>query len=139
MLPPFRLGVGRKFGNGRQWISWVAIDDVVAAIGRRADRATAVGPGERDRSEPVTNDEYTSTLGRVLDRPTLLPAPAPAVRLVLGEFAEELLGGQRVVADRLLESGFEFQLPHLEGARSGTCSADPDQAGGACVTSARGS
>ena len=66
--------------------------------------------------QPVTNADYARTLGRVLGRPAVLPAPAPAVRLVLGEFAGELLGGQRVVADRLLESGFEFRHPELERA-----------------------
>ena len=66
--------------------------------------------------QPVTNAEYARTLGRVLGRPAVLPAPAPAVRLVLGEFAGELLGGQRVLPDRLREDGFEFRYPELEGA-----------------------
>ena len=115
-LPLFRLGLGGRVGSGRQYVSWVAIDDVAAAIEFALSNDLLSGPVNVTAPEPVTNADYASTLGRVLGRPALLPAPAPAVRLVLGEFAGELLGGQRVVADRLLESGFEFQHPELEGA-----------------------
>jgi hypothetical protein len=115
-LPLFRLGLGGRVGNGRQYVSWVAIDDVVGAIEFALSSDPLTGPVNVTAPEPVTNADYARTLGRVLRRPALLPAPAPAVRLLLGEFAGELLGGQRVVADRLLESGFEFQHPELEGA-----------------------
>ena len=115
-LPLFRLGLGGRVGSGRQYVSWVAIDDVARAIEHALSSDRLSGPVNVTAPEPVTNAEYASTLGRVLGRPALLPAPGPAVRLVLGEFAGELLGGQRVVADRLLESGFEFQHPQLEGA-----------------------
>jgi NAD dependent epimerase/dehydratase family enzyme len=74
------------------------------------------GPANVTAPAPVTNAEYARTLGRVLGRPALLPAPAPAVRLALGEFSGELLNGQRVLPDRLLEEGFEFRHPELEAA-----------------------
>ena len=115
-LPLFRLGLGGRVGNGRQYVSWVAIDDVVGAIEFALGNERLSGPANVSAPQPVTNAEYARTLGRVLHRPAVLPAPAPAVRLVLGEFSGELLGGQRVRPDRLLESGFEFQYPELEGA-----------------------
>jgi NAD dependent epimerase/dehydratase family enzyme len=97
-------------------VSWVAIDDVVRAIEHALASDSLSGPVNVTAPEPVTNADYARTLGRVLRRPAVLPAPAAAMRLVLGEFAGEILGGQRVVADRLTESGFEFQHPQLEGA-----------------------
>jgi uncharacterized protein (TIGR01777 family) len=115
-LPLFRLGLGGRVGNGRQYVSWVAIDDVVGAIGFALGEERLSGPANVCAPRPVTNAEYARTLGRVLRRPAVLPAPAAAVRLVLGEFAGELLGGQRVVPDRLREVGFEFRYPELEGA-----------------------
>ena len=115
-LPLFRLALGGRVGNGRQYVSWVAIDDAVGAIEHalRSDRLT--GAANVTAPGPVTNASYAGTLGRVLRRPAVLPAPAPAVRLVLGEFAGELLGGQRVLSPRLREDGFEFKYPELEGA-----------------------
>jgi uncharacterized protein len=115
-LPLFRLGLGGRVGSGRQYVSWVAIDDVAGAIEFALGNERLSGPANVSAPQPVTNAEYARTLGRVLGRPAVLPAPAPAVRLVLGEFAGELLGGQRVRSDRLLEEGFEFQHPELEGA-----------------------
>lgn len=115
-LPLFRLGLGGRVGSGRQYVSWVAIDDVVRAIEHALLNDRLSGPVNVTAPEPVTNADYASTLGRVLRRPALLPAPAPAVRLALGEFAGELLGGQRVLPGRLLEAGFEFEQPELEGA-----------------------
>jgi uncharacterized protein len=115
-LPLFRLGLGGRVGGGRQYVSWVAIDDVVRAIEHALERPGLSGPANVTAPEPVTNAEYARTLGRVLGRPALLPAPAPAVRLALGEFSGELLGGQRVLPTRLLEDGFEFRHPELEGA-----------------------
>jgi uncharacterized protein (TIGR01777 family) len=115
-LPVFRLGLGGRVGSGRQYVSWVAIDDVVRAIEHALFNDRLSGPVNVTAPEPVTNADYASTLGRVLKRPALLPAPAPAVRLALGEFAGELLGGQRVLPERLVEAGFEFEHPQLEGA-----------------------
>lgn len=115
-LPLFRLGLGGRVGRGRQYVSWVAIDDVARAIEHALSSDRLSGPVNVTAPEPVTNAEYARTLGRVLRRPAVLPAPAPVLRLVLGEFSGELLGGQRVRPDRLLEEGFEFQYPELEGA-----------------------
>jgi uncharacterized protein len=115
-LPLFRLGLGGRVGDGRQYVSWVAIDDVVAAIERALRSERLAGPANVTAPEPVTNAEYARTLGRVLHRPAVLPAPTPAVKLALGEFAGEILTGARVLPDRLLEDGFEFRYPELEGA-----------------------
>lgn len=115
-LPLFRLGLGGRVGRGRQYVSWVAIGDVVRAIDHALGSERLSGPANVTAPDPVTNAQYARTLGRVLHRPALLPAPAPAVRLVLGEFAGEVLDGQRVLPERLLADGFEFAHPELEGA-----------------------
>jgi hypothetical protein len=115
-LPLFRLGLGGRVGSGRQYVSWVAIDDVVGAIGHALRSDRLAGAANVTAPDVVTNAAYASTLGRVLRRPAVLPAPAPAVRLMLGEFAGELLGGQHVIPQRLREDGFEFRYPELEGA-----------------------
>jgi uncharacterized protein (TIGR01777 family) len=115
-LTPFRLGVGGKLGNGRQWMSWVSIDDVVGAIHHALVTDELAGVANAVAPNPVTNAEFTKRLGRVLGRPTLLPVPAAALRLALGEFAQEALSSTRVVPRRLLESGYEFRYPDLEPA-----------------------
>jgi len=115
-LPLFRLGLGGRVGGGRQYVSWVAIGDVVRAIEHALGSERLSGPANVTAPDPVTNAEYARTLGRVLNRPALLPAPAPAVRLVLGEFAGEVLDGQRVLPERLLADGFGFAHPELEAA-----------------------
>jgi uncharacterized protein (TIGR01777 family) len=117
MLLPFRLGIGGPFGRGRQYMSWIAIDDVVGVILRALEMDDLSGPVNAMAPNPVTNREFARTLGRVLGRPAVLPVPAPALRLVIGEFAQEgLLWGQRAVPARLLESGYAFRHPELEGA-----------------------
>jgi len=115
-LPLFRFGLGGRIGRGRQYVSWVAIDDVVRAIGHALGSEQLSGPANVTAPAPVTNAEYARALGRVLHRPAVVPAPAPAVRLVLGEFAGEVLDGQRVLPERLLADGFGFAHPELEGA-----------------------
>lgn len=115
-LPLFRLGLGGRVGSGRQYVSWVAIDDVVRAIEHVILAEHLSGPVNVTAPEPVTNAEYAKTLGRVIGRPAVLPAPAPAVRLALGEFSGEVLNGQRVLPERLRADGFEFRLPRLEEA-----------------------
>jgi uncharacterized protein (TIGR01777 family) len=117
MLPLFRLGLGGPLGSGRQWVSWIAIDDVVGAAQHALLRADLAGPVNATAPEPVTSRVLATTLGRVLRRPALLPAPAPALRLVFGEMAgTALLGGQRALPTRLLASGYRFRFPSLEPA-----------------------
>lgn len=117
MLLPFKLGLGGRLGSGRQWMSWILLDDLmrllcVAVIDDRYRGAiNAVSPA------PVTNAEFTATLGRVLGRPTIFPVPATALRLLLGEMAgATLLAGQRLVPARLNALDFEWRRPTLEGA-----------------------
>jgi uncharacterized protein (TIGR01777 family) len=116
MLPAFRLGVGGRLGSGRQGFSWVAIDDVVAAIGYAVESRGLSGPVNVTAPHPVSNEEFSKTLGRVLHRPAVLPVPGFAMRLALGEFSQEALGGLKVLPRRLEESGFEFGYPELEPA-----------------------
>jgi len=117
MLPPFRMGVGGPLGSGRQFWSWIAIDDLLGAILHVAASDHLDGPVNAVAPEHVRNAEFSATLGRVLRRPAIMPAPAAALRLLLGEMADEmLLGGAQVLSSRLLESGFTFRYPDLEGA-----------------------
>ncbi|MGB7212264.1 MAG: TIGR01777 family oxidoreductase [Gemmatimonadales bacterium] len=117
MLTPFRAGLGGRLGTGRQWMSWVALDDVVGAI-RHAMRTDALrGPVNVTAPTPVTNAEFTATLARLLRRPAILPVPAVALRLLFGQLADEaLLAGQRVLPAALHASGFQFRFPTLEAA-----------------------
>jgi uncharacterized protein (TIGR01777 family) len=117
MLLPFKLGVGGRVGSGRQYISWIAIDDVVGAISHAILEDSLRGPVNAVAPHPVTNREFTKTLGRVLWRPTIFPLPAFAARLVMGEMANELLlASVRVSPARLLAGGYEFRFPELKGA-----------------------
>ena len=117
MLPVFRLGAGGTLGDGRQWFSWVVLDDVVNAMLWLVDHPEMEGGVNVTAPEPVTNAQFTDTLGRVLHRPTLTRAPQFALRLVYGELADEILFvSQRVVPRRLLEAGFTFDYPTLEAA-----------------------
>ncbi|HXJ81289.1 MAG TPA: TIGR01777 family oxidoreductase [Candidatus Methylomirabilis sp.] len=117
MLGPFRLGMGGPLGSGRQYVSWVAIDDAVAAIGHVLSIASLRGAVNVASPGPVTHAEFARALGRVLGRPTVLGMPVFAVRLMFGEMADELiLSSQRLAPTRLLSSGYEFRFPQLEGA-----------------------
>ena len=117
MLTPFRLGLGGVVGSGAQWMSWIALDDVIGAIVHILSTDGLRGPVNAVAPAPVTNAEFTRTLGRVLGRPTLVPLPAFAARLALGEMADELLlTSQRVLPARLEASGYSFRHPSLEGA-----------------------
>jgi uncharacterized protein (TIGR01777 family) len=117
MLTPFRLGVGGVIGSGQQYISWIALDDLVCVIQFALHAAALCGPVNAVAPQPVTNRELTKTLGRVLGRPTIFPMPAAAARLAFGEMADEmLLGGARVEPHVLSTAGFEFQYPQLEPA-----------------------
>lgn len=114
---PFRLGVGGRMGSGRQYLSWIHLDDWVA-LARWALHATGLsGPLNVTAPTPVTNAEFARVLGRVLHRPVWLPAPAFALRLALGEMADALiLEGRRVLPARAQTAGFTFRHPELEGA-----------------------
>ena len=115
MLPPFRMGVGGKIGSGKQWMSWIALADVVGALNFAVVTESLRGPINFVAPNPVTNAEFTRTLGKVLSRPTLFPIPAFAVRLLFGEMGEALLlGGQRVTPERLKSTGYQFQYSQLE-------------------------
>jgi uncharacterized protein len=117
MLPPFRMGLGGKVGSGRQWMSWISIDDVVGAIQHALATESLWGPVNAVAPHPVTNAEFTRTLGRVLGRPTIFPLPAFAACLAFGEMAKALLlASQRVQPVKLQASGFHFHHPELEGA-----------------------
>ena len=117
MLLPFKLGVGGKIGSGQQYWSWVAVDDVAGAIHHALTTESLHGPVNTVAPKPVTNLEFTKTLGRVLGRPTIFPMPAFVARLALGEMADELLlSSARLEPGRLLASGYKFRYPELEGA-----------------------
>jgi uncharacterized protein len=116
-LPVFKLGGGGRIGSGRQYWPWVAIDDVVGSILYALKTDSLEGPVNVSVPDPPTNAQYTSTLGRVLNRPTFFSLPAPIARLMLGQLADELLlASQRVEPARLKESGYEYRHPELEGA-----------------------
>jgi uncharacterized protein (TIGR01777 family) len=116
MLPLFKLGVGGRLGPGDQYMSWIGITDVSEAISFIIDHEELAGPVNICAPEPATNAELTKRLGEVLNRPTIFPVPAFALRLAMGkELAEEaLLGGQRVRPRRLIEAGYTFRFPELE-------------------------
>jgi len=117
MLPAFRRGLGGVVGSGRQYMSWIALHDLVRAIAFVLRNGSLHGAVNATAPHPVTNRQFTQTLGRVLGRPTCLPLPAPLVRLLLGEMgAALLLAGARVLPTRLLRAGFVFAHPHLEEA-----------------------
>jgi uncharacterized protein (TIGR01777 family) len=117
MLFPFKLGLGGVIGSGRQYWSWIALDDLVSAIKLALENGALAGPVNAASPEPVTNREFTKTLGRALGRPTIFPMPAFAARLVLGEMADEMLLASTRVAPRvLLQAGFAFRFPRLETA-----------------------
>jgi uncharacterized protein (TIGR01777 family) len=117
LLPIFRLGGGGPLGSGEQWMSWIALDDHVRAMEHALFTETMRGAANFTAPNPVRNADLATTLGRVLQRPALLPVPAFALELLYGEMARAtLLAGQRAVPAALLKTGFEFQQPTLEGA-----------------------
>jgi uncharacterized protein len=117
MLTPFKLGLGGVIGSGRQYMSWIGIDDVVGAIHHAITCDALNGPVNVVAPNPVTNRDFTKTLGRVLRRPAILPLPAFAARLMLGEMADELLlASARVEPRRLEETGYTFRDSQLESA-----------------------
>jgi uncharacterized protein (TIGR01777 family) len=114
-LPIFKLGGGGKIGSGRQYWSWISLEDVIGAIVHALDNDDLGGPVNVVTPDPPTNAEYTKVLGKVLSRPTFFTVPAPAARLGLGEIADELLlASARVEPVRLQETGYSFRHPDLE-------------------------
>lgn len=117
LLTPFKMGMGGKVGSGKQFISWVAIEDAVQAIKLAIEDASIHGPLNIVSPNPVTNEEFTKTLGHVLNRPTALAMPAFAARLAFGEMADEmLLASQKVIPKKLKQLGYQFAYPNLDGA-----------------------
>jgi len=117
LLLHFRLGVGGPIGSGRQWMSWISLEDHVRAMEHALATTGIHGPVNLVSPNPVTNAEFAATLGRVLSRPALVPAPAFALELVYGEMARAtILAGQRVLPKMLLRAGFHFAHPTLEQA-----------------------
>jgi uncharacterized protein (TIGR01777 family) len=116
MLPAFRLGGGGRMGSGRQWMSWIHRADHVALMRFLIDRAELRGAFNATAPNPVTNAEFAKTLGRVLKRPAVLPMPGFALKMIVGEMAEILLTGQRVVPQAVVDAGFAFAFPTLEAA-----------------------
>lgn len=114
ILPPFKLGAGGVIGSGRQWVSWIHIDDVVGIYLRALDGASGVL--NATAPNPVTNAELTRSLGRAVHRPTVLPTPTFALRLMLGEGADILLSGQRVLPERTQAEGYGFRFTDLDAA-----------------------
>jgi uncharacterized protein (TIGR01777 family) len=117
MLPVFRVGVGGRFGSGRQWVSWISIADAVGAICFALENERCAGPVNIVAPQPVTNAEFARTLACVLHRPALLPAPAWALRVAFGRMADEaLLASTRAVPQKLEASGYAFRHADLESA-----------------------
>jgi len=117
MLPPFRLGLGGWVGSGNQYVSWIALDDIIKAMQHVLDRRDVTGPVNLTAPAPVTNRELAKTIGKVLGRPVLVGVPGFALSLAFGsEGADMLRGGQRVLPERLTASGFRFLFTELEPA-----------------------
>ena len=117
MLPPFRMGVGGRLGSGRQWMSWISLEDTVRALRFLLDTPTATGPFNLVAPEPATNAQFSDVLGHVLHRPSLLPVPSFALELAFGTMADNtILASQRVAPQRLAGAGFAFRHPRLEDA-----------------------
>ncbi|MGD9628751.1 MAG: TIGR01777 family oxidoreductase [Pyrinomonadaceae bacterium] len=117
MLTPFKLGVGGVIGDGKQWMSWISLDDVVGIINYVLENETVRGAVNNTAPNPVTNEEFTKTLGSVLYRPTFLPLPEFAVHMVFGEMGDALLlDSTRVIPKRMNDAGYEFKYSDLKTA-----------------------
>ncbi len=115
MLPLFRLGLGGKLGNGKQWWSWITLHDVIRAITFLLESKVS-GPVNLTSPNPVTNQEFTSALARAMHRPALFPAPAIALKIALGGFSSEILGSKKVMPQVLTDAGFTWDYPHITNA-----------------------
>ena len=117
MLPIFRLGLGGRLGSGRQWMSWIGLEDAVRAIQFAMKSERLSGPVNLTAPEPVTNAEFTQALGRAVHRPAVMTVPALALRVIFGEMADEtLLTSTRALPGKLMEAGFRFEHPTIQEA-----------------------
>jgi uncharacterized protein (TIGR01777 family) len=117
MLLPFKMGVGGVVGSGKQWMSWISLDDHVEAINFAIENETIRGALNAVSPHPVTNEEFTKTMGEVLYRPTFIPLPEFAVSMLMGEMGDELLlTSTKVIPRRLEDAGFQFKYPDLKAA-----------------------
>ena len=119
MLTPFKLGVGGPVGSGRQWFSWIHHDDLVGLFLLALDNAAVTGPLNGTAPNPVTNKDFSKALGRALGRPSFLPTPGFALKLALGEVAEVITNGQRVLPKQALAAGYAFKYPEIDGGATG--------------------
>jgi uncharacterized protein (TIGR01777 family) len=115
MLPLFRLGLGGKLGNGKQWWSWITLHDVIRAISFLLEHNIS-GPVNLTSPNSVTNQEFTSALARAMHRPALFPAPAIGLKIALGGFSSEILGSKKVIPQELTNAGFTWDYPHITNA-----------------------
>lgn len=120
MLPPFRLGVGGRLGDGKQWMSWIHVEDLVSLLLWAAETESPSGAINAVAPNPVTNSEFTQTLAKALHRPAILPVPAFALKALYGDMAEVVLGSQRVVPKRAAQLGFDWRFRDLHGTLSQT-------------------
>lgn len=116
MLLPFRLGLGGRLGGGRQWMSWIHVDDLAALVSFLLKESTVRGAFNAVSPHPVTNAEFTRALARTLRRPAIFPVPAAALKLLLGEMSQVVLASQRVIPEAALRAGFTFDYPDIFGA-----------------------
>ncbi len=116
MARPFRFYAGGPIGSGRQWFSWIHIDDLADAVRFLIEHATIAGPANFTAPQPVTNRDLSTALGEALGRPSIVPAPGFMIKLVMGEFGEVILNGQRVIPRVLTDAGFRFAYPEIRAA-----------------------
>lgn len=116
MLPPFKAGVGGPVAGGKQYMPWIALDDIVGIYLAAIDESSWSGPVNGTAPNPVTNAEFSKALGRALNRPAVFPVPALAIRALYGEMAEIVTEGQRAVPERTLGFGYDFRQPGLDAA-----------------------
>lgn len=115
MMPLFKMGLGGRLGNGKQWWSWITLHDEIKAICFLLEKEIE-GAINLTSPNPVTNSEFTAALARALKRPALFPAPAIALKIALGGFSTEILGSKRVIPQKLIDAGFQFDFPQLPSA-----------------------
>ncbi len=116
MLPPFKYFVGGKLGNGNQWFPWIHFDDEIQIILFAMEHNTITGAVNLASPNPITNKDFSSALGKTIHRPSIFPVPAYILKMMLGEMSEMLLGGQKVIPEKLLRAGYKFSYPNLTAA-----------------------